>query len=104
MGEPVRSIRVQIPYHLRVLASVEGEIQLAVEPPITIAAILDVLEAAYPVLRGAIRDSGTQRRRALIRYYTCQQDVSNQPPTDVLPEAVADGQEAFLIIGALAGG
>ena len=97
-------IRVIIPYHLRTLAKVGGEVQLAVEGPVTQRSILDALEAAYPVLRGTIRDHGTLKRRSFLRYFACEQDLSHEPPDSPLPEPVARGTEPFLIIGALAGG
>ncbi len=97
-------IRVVLPYHLRVLAGVQGELQLAVAGDVTQRSVLDALEAAYPVLRGAIRDYATQGRRPLLRFFACQQDISYEPPNAPLPDAVANGAEPLLIIGALAGG
>jgi len=97
-------IRVVIPYHLRVLAQVSGEVELEVPPPVTQRAILDALEARYPMLRGTIRDYGTLKRRAFLRYYACEQDLSLESPDAPLPEAVASGKEPFLVIGAIAGG
>jgi len=97
-------IRVIIPPHLRALASVSGEVSLEVNGQVTQRSVLDALEARYPVLRGTIRDHTTQKRRALIRFYACQQDVSNELPDTPLPIAVASGEEPLLIIGAVAGG
>ncbi len=97
-------IRVEIPYHLRLLAGVNGEVQLEVEGPVTQRSVLDALEARYPMLRGTIRDHVTGRRRAFLRYYACEQDLSLDEPDKPLPDAVATGAEPFLVIGALAGG
>ena len=97
-------IRVVIPYHLRLLAHVGGEVQLDVNQPVTQRSVLDALEARYPMLCGTIRDSVTQQRRPYLRYYACQQDVSLDGPDAALPEAIATGKEPFLIIGAVAGG
>lgn len=97
-------IRVGLPYHLRNLAQVGAEVELDVPPPITQRAVLDALEAAYPVLRGAIRDHGTLRRRPFLRYFACAEDLSHEPPDAPLPNEVATGKEPFLVIGAMAGG
>jgi sulfur-carrier protein len=97
-------IRVMLPAHLRTLARVEGELKLDVEAPITTRAVLDALEARYPMLCGTIRDQVTQQRRAFVRFFACEQDLSQDSPDDPLPEAVATGVEPFLIIGAMAGG
>ena len=97
-------IRVVIPYHLRNLAGVTGDVELDVAAPVTIGAVLDALEARYPMLRGAIRDYGTLQRRPFLRFFACQQDFSLEAPETELPEAVAAGNEPFLIIGAIAGG
>lgn len=97
-------IRVIIPYHLRALANVTGELTLDVEGPVTQRSVLDALEAKYPVLRGTIRDHVTQKRRAFLRYYACEEDLSLESPDAPLPEAVAKGKEPFLVIGAIAGG
>jgi molybdopterin synthase sulfur carrier subunit len=97
-------IRVQIPYHLRNLAHVEGEVALTVAPPVTIRTVLDALEAAYPVLAGTIRDHDTLKRRPFLRFFACEEDLSLQSPDMPLPEVVATGKEPFLIIGAIAGG
>jgi hypothetical protein len=97
-------IRVVLPFHLRRLAAAEGDIQLDVAGPVTQRAVLDAVEARYPMLRGTIRDHGTHRRRPFIRFFACCQDLSHEPPDAALPEAVATGAEPFLIIGAIAGG
>jgi hypothetical protein len=97
-------IRVVLPTHLRTLARVDGEVQLDVESPATLRAVLDTLEARYPMLRGAIRDHGTQRRRAFVRFFACEQDLSHESPDASLPDAVATGTEPLLIVGAMAGG
>lgn len=97
-------IQVVLPAHLRTLARVDGEVDLQVEGPVTQRSILDALEACYPVLRGTIRDHVTQQRRAFLRFFACEQDLSHEPPDAPLPDAVARGEEPFLIIGAIAGG
>ncbi len=97
-------IRVIIPAHLRTLAKVEGEVQLEVASPITQRAVLDALEAKYPVLCGTIRDHVTKKRRDFLRYYACEEDWSLESPDTPLPEAITSGKEPFLIIGAIAGG
>jgi hypothetical protein len=97
-------IRVVLPYHLRNLAGVGKEVSLEVGPPVTARSIVDSLEAAYPALRGTIRDQTSLERRPLLRYFACGEDVSHRPDDEVLPAAIADGREAFLIIGAIAGG
>jgi hypothetical protein len=97
-------IRVVLPFHLRRLAGSEGEVRLAVEGPLTIAGLLDALEALHPVLRGTIRETGTLRRRAYVRYFACKRDLSHEPHDAPLPEAVARGEEAFRIVGAMSGG
>lgn len=97
-------IRVVLPAHLRTLAHLEGTAEVQVEGPVTQRAILDALEARYPVLRGTIRDQATQRRRPLVRFFACSQDLSLDPPDTPLPEAVALGAEPFMVIGAIAGG
>ena len=96
-------IRVVLPYHLRKLAGVDEEVQLELAAP-TLGSVLDALEASYPVLRGAIRNHGTLRRRPFVRYYACKEDLSHEPPETKLPEEVVTGAEPFLIIGAMAGG
>ncbi len=97
-------IRVVLPFHLRTLAKADGEVALDVAGPVTPRAILDALEAEYPVLRGAIREHGSLKRRPLVRFYACEQDVSHDPPDTALPDAVAAGKEPFYIVGAIAGG
>jgi molybdopterin converting factor small subunit len=97
-------IRVVLPAHLRNLARVEGEVALAVEGPVTQRTVLDALEARYPMLCGTVREHGTQKRRAFVRFFACEQDWSHESPDTLLPEAVATGAEPFLIVGAMAGG
>ncbi len=97
-------IRVVIPQHLRTLARVDGEVQLEVEAPATLCAVLTALEQRYPVLRGAIRDHGTLKRRPFLRFFACGEDLSHEPPDTPLPGAVVAGEEPFLVIGAIAGG
>ncbi|HEX4956244.1 MAG TPA: MoaD/ThiS family protein [Thermoanaerobaculia bacterium] len=97
-------IRVELPAHLRTLAKVEGEVELEVQAPVTLASVLDALEARFPVLRGTIRDHLTRQRRDFVRFFACEQDLSHEPPHTPLPDAVARGAEPFLVIGALAGG
>ena len=97
-------IRVELPQHLRTLAKVGKEVQLEVEGPVTTRSVLDALEARYPMLCGTIRDHTTLQRRAFLRFFACEQDLSHDPPDTPLPESVASGKEPFLIIGAIAGG
>lgn len=97
-------IRVLLPFHLRNLARVEGEVELEVAGPVTQRTILDALEAKYPTLRGTIRDRDTGRRRALLRFFACEEDLSNDSPDTPLPDAVASGKEPLWIVGAIAGG
>lgn len=97
-------IRVTLPYHLRNLARLDGEVVLQVPTPVTQRAILDALEARYPVLRGTIRDHVTHRRRPFLRFFACAEDLSLEHPDAPLPEAVARGAEPFMVIGAIAGG
>ena len=97
-------IRVVLPPHLRNLAHVAGEVELEVQGKATQQSVLDALEARYPMLRGTIRDQTTQQRRALVRFFACEQDLSLEPPDSPLPDAVVTGSEPFLIIGAMAGG
>jgi len=97
-------IRVVLPYHLRALARVDGEVQLEVKSPATLASVLNALEERYPVLRGTIRDQATLRRRPFVRFFACKEDLSHEPPEASLPEAIAAGTEPFLIVGAMAGG
>ncbi len=97
-------IRVVLPAHLRTLAHVDGEVKLDVEGRVTQRSVLDALEACYPMLRGTIRDHVTQERRAFVRFFACEEDVSHEPPDAALPDAVAMGAEPFLVVGAMAGG
>jgi len=97
-------IRVAIPAHLRTLAKVNGDVELDVSPPVTLAAVLDALEERYPMLRGTIRDHSTLARRPFIRFFACQVDLSHDPPDTPLPAAVASGAEPLYVIGAIAGG
>ena len=97
-------IRVVLPAHLRTLAHVDGEVELQVEGSATQRSVLDALEARYPMLRGTIRDHVTQRRRPFVRFFACEEDLSNELPDAKLPDAVAMGAEPYLIVGAIAGG
>jgi hypothetical protein len=97
-------IRIVLPYHLRTLARVDGEVQLEVASPVTVRSVLDALEARYPMLRGTIRDHGTLKRRPFVRYFACKEDLSLEPPETKLPDEVVSGVEPFLIVGAMAGG
>jgi hypothetical protein len=97
-------IRVVLPPHLRMLARVDGELELEVTSPVSQRSVLDALEARYPVLRGTIRDHVTQLRRPMVRFFACGEDFSYEPPETPLPDAIASGSEPFLIIGAIAGG
>jgi hypothetical protein len=97
-------IRVVLPFHLRTLAKVDGEVTLDVQGQVTQRSVLDALEACYPMLRGTIRDHVTERRRPYIRFFACEQDLSHEPPDAPLPDAVATGAEPFLVVGAIAGG
>ena len=97
-------IRVVLPFHLRKLAHVDGDVELEIAGPITVSAVLDALEAKYPMLRGTIRDHGTLKRRPFIRCFACMQDLSLEPPETALPADIVSGKEPFLVIGAMAGG
>ena len=97
-------IRVILPQHLRTLAGVGREVTLDVAGPVTQRSILDALEARYPMLRGTVRDHVTQKRRAMVRFFACEEDYSNESPDTPLPEKVASGEEAYYIVGAIAGG
>jgi hypothetical protein len=97
-------IRVVLPYHLRLLAGVHGEVTLAVDGPVTQRSVLDALEARYPMLCGTIRDHVTQKRRPMLRFFACEEDLSHEPPDAPLPGAVASGAEPFWVVGAIAGG
>jgi len=97
-------IRVVLPFHLRTLARVDGEVRLDLAAPVTMGTVLEAVEARYPNLRGTIREHGTLKRRAFLRFFVCQEDWSLEPLGTQLPEAVVNGQEPFMIIGAIAGG
>jgi len=97
-------IRIVLPYQLRVLARVEGEVELEVASPATLGLVLDALETRFPVLRGTIRDQVTMKRRPFIRFFACKEDLSAESPETKLPDAIANGTEPFLVIGAMAGG
>jgi hypothetical protein len=97
-------IRVELPAHLRTLAGVSGEVSLDVAEPVTLRAVLDALEAKYPMLCGTIRDHVTLKRRAFLRFFACMEDISHESPDALLPEAIAMGKEPLLVIGAVAGG
>jgi molybdopterin synthase sulfur carrier subunit len=97
-------IRVELPAHLRTLARIGGEVSIDVDGPVTLRSVLDALETAHPVLRGTIRDHGTLKRRAFLRFFVCEQDWSHEPPDAPLPQPIASGAEPFMIVGALAGG
>jgi sulfur-carrier protein len=97
-------IRVILPFHLRTLAHIEGEVQLEVESPVTQRSVLNALEARYPMLCGTIRDHVTQQRRPFVRFFACEEDLSHELPDTPLPDAVAIGKEPFFVIGAIAGG
>lgn len=98
------TVRVVLPYHLYTLARCGAELEFELAGPATLAAVLDALEAAHPALAGVIRDRATGRRRPLVRFYACQEDLSNVAPDDALPDAVVDGREPLIIVGAIAGG
>jgi len=97
-------VRVVLPFHLRNLARVDGEVSLAVQGPVTVSSILDALEAAYPPLRGTIREHGTHKRRPRVRFYVEKEDISHQAPDIELPDSIALGDEPFIVIGAISGG
>jgi hypothetical protein len=98
------TVRVVLPAHLRTLARVDGEVEVVVERPVTLSAVLEALETSYPMLRGTIRDQATRRRRAFLRVFACAEDLSHESPEALLPDAVAMGAEPLLIVGAMAGG
>jgi hypothetical protein len=100
----IRVVRVELPPHLQNLAGVGGEVEIEVAGEATLRAVLDAIEAAYPVLCGTIRDHVTQKRRAFVRFFACEEDLSHEPPDTPLPDAVARGEEPLLIVGAMAGG
>jgi sulfur-carrier protein len=97
-------VRILLPAHLQTLAKVHGEVQLDVQGPVTLRSVLDALEARFPTLRGTIRDHGTLKRRPMLRFFACEQDLSHEPPETPLPDAVISGAEPFWIVGAIAGG
>jgi hypothetical protein len=97
-------IRVVLPHHLRTLARVGNEVELDVNGGATLQSVLDALEARYPMLRGTIRDHETRKRRSLVRFFACGEDISHEPPDAPLPDAIAKGTEPFFIMGAIAGG
>lgn len=98
------TIRVVLPAHLKALARISGEVQVDIDPPVTQRTVLDAIEARYPTLAGTVRDHTTQQRRPFVRFYACQEDLSHDSPDAVLPDAVVNGTEPFLIIGSMAGG
>lgn len=100
----MKTIRVVLPQHLRILARINGEVRLDVEGPATVRSVLDAIEGRYPMLCGTIRDQVTGQRRALLRFFACEQDLSNDPLDTPLPDAVAEGKEPLLVVGAIAGG
>jgi len=104
MPNSVHNVRLQIPYHLRNLARMDGDVTLEVAAPVTLRSVLDALEARYPMLCGTIREHDTLKRRPFLRFFACEEDLSHQSPDVLLPEVVADGKEPLLIIGAIAGG
>lgn len=104
MTPTVYAVRVKLPTHLRRLAGVEGEVVVEIAGPVTLGAVLDAVEAGHPVLRGAIRDHATQRRRAFVRFFACEEDLSHVDPETELPPAVLSGAEPLLVVGAMAGG
>jgi molybdopterin synthase sulfur carrier subunit len=103
-GERVTPVRVTLPAHLRTIAKVGGEVRVEVDGAVTQRAVLDALESAYPNLKGTIRDQTTLKRRAFVRFYACEEDISHEAPDDPLPDDVVSGKEPFMVIGAMAGG
>ena len=97
-------IRIVLPFHLRTLAGVDGEVAVHIDGEVTQSSVLDALEARYPMLRGTIRDHATCRRRPLVRFFACNEDITHEPPDKPLPRAVSTGAEPFLVVGAVAGG
>ncbi|HEX3247326.1 MAG TPA: MoaD/ThiS family protein [Chloroflexota bacterium] len=97
-------IRIRLPQHLRTLAQVSGEVEVQVDGPVTQRTVIDALESAYPMLRGTIRDHTTKKRRDFLRFYACEEDLSNEPLDAPLPDAVVAGSEPYLVVGAIAGG
>ena len=104
MPDSLHNVRVQIPYHLRNLARVDGDVTLEVAAPVTIASVLAALEMRYPMLRGTIREHDTLTRRPFLRFFACEKDLTHDPVDKPLPDSVVEGKEPFLIIGAIAGG
>lgn len=104
MPDSIHTVRVQIPYHLRNLARIDGEVMLDVAAPVTIGSVLDALETRYPMLAGTIREHDTRKRRPFLRFFACEEDLTHNPWDMPLPDAVVQGKEPFLIIGAIAGG
>lgn len=100
----IHTVQVALPYHLRTLAQVQGDVALEVVGPVTVRTVLDALEARYPMLMGTIRDHGTQQRRPFLRFFACGEDLTHDPPDAPLPDAVAEGKEPLMVIGAIAGG
>ena len=98
------NVRVAIPVHLQTLARAGAELRVDIPGPVTVSSVLDAVELSYPMLRGTIRDHGTEKRRAFIRFFACGEDLSHDPPDRPLPEAVARGEEALCVVGAIAGG
>ncbi len=103
-GEPVRRVRVALPFHLRNLAGVGNEIEVEIAGPVTVRSVVDAIEGHYPALVGTIRDHATQQRRPFLRFFACEQDLSHDSVDQLLPDAVAEGKEPLLIVGAIAGG
>lgn len=99
-----KPIRVALPYHLRALAHVDGDVTVEAEEPVTLGSVLEAIETRYPMLQGTIRDHVTKQRRAFLRFFACEEDLSHQPPDTPLPEPIVSGKEPFLVIGAIAGG
>ena len=99
-----KTVRVQLPYHLRNLAHVGEEVRLQIEEPVTQRSVIDAVEAAYPMLAGTIRDHDTKLRRPYLRFFACEQDLSHAAPDAALPDDVANGKEPFIVLGAIAGG
>jgi hypothetical protein len=97
-------IRVTLPFHLRTLARIDGDVELSVDGPVTQRSVLDALESRYPMLRGTIRDHVTKQRRPFLRFFACEEDLSFEPPDAPLPDAVASGHEPYMVVGAIAGG
>lgn len=97
-------IRVVLPHHLRTLAKIGDELRLDINSSATVKSVIDAIEEKYPMLRGTIRDHDTQKRRALVRFFACGEDISHEPPDSPLPDAIVNGEEPFFVMGAIAGG